>query len=366
MLTRPEREQVEQALAEALSYQANPRSLIQVIFLDEASAILLDIPPGITASDIASFTLTACLLSRWTRNPSLLEMLLNYLVDRKGHGEFKAVLTRVKQGVDPNPSVYDSHWLISSRHPFFDRHDLRRQTRFLVEENARPILRVSADERSFGRTYSRRFLEHLEDCAPELVHVLPAAVSRDAGPSYQVDDLLADLSGQFMKRESFPERVTSSYPKAVAQWLLRQMIANDGLWLVVLDGFGQRPLGDGVAETIEKLAELVTIGQYRRRIRLVLLDYPHELPEVSPADVLEEALLPAAGICRADLEPCLAAWDAERRKHGLTGVAAGRLAELAEEILGKAPPEGKERLRALNYQLVALRNMPGGGLDGAI
>lgn len=358
MLTNDERAEVQHALAEVLACRPDPQSLIKVVFLNEASSVLLDIPSGATPSDISAFTVNACLLSRWWRDPSLLEILLEYLITQQGFGSFKVILTRVQHRIDPNPSVYDSSWLLDDSRPFFDRHHLRKHVRLLIEQNGRPILRVSADDKSFGRSYTARFFEHLEDCLPKDVHVLAAEVSRSAGPSYQVEDLLDELNTQFPNSSPLPDRAGSSYPTVAARWLLRQMMTNAGLWLVALDGFGQRPLNDEVRETVEDLAYRVTVGQHRRRVRLVLLDYPHALPNVSPADILEETLPAAASICQADLMPCLEAWDGQRRRNGLIGVAAGELSKLAHDICGQAPTAGKGRLMTLNAQLIELLGMP--------
>jgi hypothetical protein len=132
------------------------------------------------------------------------------------------------------------------------------------------------------------------------------------------------------------------------------MIKRPGCWLVVLDGFGQNELNPEVRATIEELAVRVPTGQYRLRIRLVLLDYPQLLPNVSPADILEESLPLSDTIARADLGPCLEAWDAERMQRGMTGMAAGELEKLADGMLGRAPLNGKERLEVLNTELTKL------------
>ena len=238
--------------------------------------------------------------------------------------------------------------------------------RILIEgDGGQRILHVPSDGQGFGRTYSLRFLEHVEEHPPNLARVLAAGVSPATGPSYGVGDLLAELNAQFRTQNPLPERTGSSYPTAAALWLLKQMMINDGLWLVVLDGFGQRPLDGEVIATIEELARRVPTAQYRNWVRLLLLDYPHPLPGVSSVDMAEESLPSAADICLDDLMPCLEAWDAKRKHHGLVGVAAGELRKLAEDILGKAPPEGKDRLEALNAELVKLLYMPSGGPNGS-
>jgi hypothetical protein len=358
VLINDERVAVQRALAAALASRPDPQSLITAIFLNEADSILLDIRAGATPPEIAAFTMNACLRSRWSRNPSLLEQLLEYLVEHLLNVGFRGLLDRVRRREDPNPSPYDAAWLLDHSRPFFDRHELRGHMPQLIEGNGRPILRVTADEKSFGRSYTGKFFEHLEDSPGTGVHVATAEISRDAGPSYRIGDMLDDLSMQFPKHEPTPDRSVSSYPLAVARWLLWQMIRNDGLWLVVLDGFGQRPLNDEVRETVEALAYLVTVGQRRRRVRLVLLDYPHPLPNVSPADVLEETLAPAANVCQADLMPCLVAWDVLRKESGLAEVPSGELDKLARELIGEVPAEGRARLEMLNTRLSGLLRMP--------
>jgi hypothetical protein len=354
VLTRDERDQVEEAFAIALAGQLNPRSLVQVIFKAEAAPILLGLPQGLDgARDMASFVVETCLMSRWTRDPALLDLLLDYLVRSRGIGALQVVLVRVRQRVDPNPSLYDSTWLIGQR-PFFDRQDLRQRVQRLIEDNGRPILHVSAVRGSFGRTYSRYFLEHLEDRSPGTVHVLAVELSAGTGPSYQVADLLETVGSQLGVEAPIPPRADSSYPMAAARWMLKHIMSRPGRWLIVLDGFGQKELNQEVRETIEALAVMVPSGQYRRRVRLVLLDYRHQLPGITPADVLKEVLKPATKVAPADLTPCLVDWDAERKRQGIEGLAGGELDKLANGMLEQAPKTGKKRLETLNAALSKL------------
>jgi hypothetical protein len=355
VLSKSERAQIEQELATALAAQSNPQSLLKVIFLGQADSILLQLPSGAMPREIAFTAIQVCLESRWTVDPSLLQMLLEYLIDNRGVGALDDILTRVRQRIDPNQSIYDVAWLIGRR-PFFDRQDFRSRVRRMIEQNGWAILRVSAATESFGRTYSRYFLEHLEACSPSAVHVLYVALSVGTGPSYQVLDLLEAVDSQLGAADPIPTRTGSSYPVSAALWVLKQMIKRPGCWLVVLDGFGQKELNPEVRATIQELAVRVPTGQYRLRIRLVLLDYPQPLPNVSPADVLEEDLPLSATIVRADLEPCLQAWDAKRTQCGMTGMAAGELEKLADGMLGRAPLTGKERLEVLNTELTKLYN----------
>jgi hypothetical protein len=369
VLTRDERVSVQSALARVIA-RSDARTLITVIFTTEADSILLEMPQErTTPQDIAAFTMTACLISRWIFRPSLLEMLLDYLVAVQQDVRFSELLVRVQAGIDPNRTPYEASWLLNHTRPFFDRHDLRGQVRDLIEQNGQPILIVTAGKtagennsdvarKGVGLSYTGRFFEHLQDSLTVDFHVLVATISKDSGPTYQIEDLLEDLSAQFPRSEAPPERASSSYPEAVARWLLRQMIRNGGLWLILLDGFGQRPLNDEVRLAVEALARRVTIGAFRFRIRLVLLGYPHPLPQVDPAEILYEELPPAADLCPADLLPCLTAWDTLRREKGLPGAPSDVLDELARDLATKAPAAGRARLENLNAELIKLLRKP--------
>lgn len=354
MLTRNERGQVEASFADALSEQANPRDLINTIFLAHAAPILLDLPTTMSqVPEIAGFVVGSCLDSEWSKNPALLDLLLQFLIDRRGQAQFDAVLTRVRQRIDPNPSLYDSVWM-SGQRPFFNRGMFRQRIRVLVGESGRPILRITPVPDSYGRTYGTRFLEHLAEVLPGSVNVVAVELSPGTGPSYKPEDLAEAVAAQLGLDDAAPARTGSSYPKAVALWILRFLMKRPGRWLIVLDGFGQKGLNDEVRETIEALAGLVPTGQYRLRVRLVLVDYAPELPGVTPADTLEEILEPATAITRSHLEVCLQEWNAAREASGEESLLPGQLVTVAEGMMALAPAAGKERLATLNLKLIKL------------
>jgi hypothetical protein len=81
--------------------------------------------------------------------------------------------------------------------------------------------------------------------------------------------------------------------------------------------------------------------------------------------VLTETLRSAVSISQSDLLPCLEAWDDLRKKKGLVGVADGQMPSLADGMLAKVPPEGKERLAELHASLLHLLDMAGDGTYAA-
>lgn len=355
MLIAEERDRIERAFASALASQLAPASVITVVFGNHAPAMMTKFPASANYAELAAIVVSECIASRWACDPALLDSLLEYLVTNKGRGELHPVLLRVRQKVDPNPSMYDATWL--GGRPFFDRTDLRHRVKHLIERNERPILLISAGPATFGRSYSRYFLQYLEDTEPKTVHVVVAELSPGTGPSYQVEDLLGVVSAQLGVADPLPLRAGSDYPATAARWMLHKVMGRAGRWLFVLDGFGQNELNPEVRQTIQALAAAVPTGQYRLRARLVLIDYPHPLPNITPADVLEEKLHPPDRIDEAELTPCLVDWDAARVSAGRRRLAHGEIAKLAAGMAMRAPAAGRERLEALNAGLSDLLDL---------
>ena len=143
MLTSEQRAQVQREFADALTDSDGARKLIRDVFSerDEHLAILRHDGTN-NPLTLARITLDECLLSRWTRTPPMLGTLLGYLIETRGIGSFARLLDQVNQRSDPNQSFYEDTWLLDDTRPFFDRHDLRRKTRQLIDGNGRPILRL--------------------------------------------------------------------------------------------------------------------------------------------------------------------------------------------------------------------------------
>jgi hypothetical protein len=358
MITTEERRDVQDELEVVLAGQMDQRAFLTTIFGAESTDLLRVLPTTLrTADQYATFAIDYCLASRWSLSPSLMDLLLDYLIQRKGIGRLGVLLERVRRQEDPNGNPYDALWLVTEL-PFFDRTVLRGHIRSLIEGNARAVLKVTPQPDSYGRTYSRKFLEHLEDVFPDDTHVLYEPLAPGTAPSYHAQDLATSFAAQLGVTESFAADTTSSVSKAVALRLLGHVMSRSGRWIIVLDGFGQSGLQQEVRETIEAIAGLIPTGQYRRRVRLVLLDYPHALPNVSSADVLEEVLSSADSLTRADLEPCIVEWDAKRREAGCKGIPPREIFKLAEGMIQRAPATGKARLESFNDDLSKLLQFP--------
>lgn len=351
MLTKDERNQVRGELGRAFSFAGYQRPQLTTIFLADVAEVVVVNDSG--PADAAEQVLATCLAKGWRDPPTLLEMLLKYLVDTRGIGYLNQILQRVRMGPshDPNPPVYNVTWLFEEK-PFFDRADLRRQVQALVEGTARPILRVRPCRGGFGHSYSGRFLDHLN--AQQLARVIPVELSPGTGPTYQLEDLVGAVAAQLGVDEPATVRTGSNPAATASRWILNRL-NRGGLYILVLIHFGQRGLNPEVDAAIRALAQGVTFGQFRERIRLVLLDYDGPLDGVSPGDILDETLQPAAQVGVFDIEQVVADWNADGRPRHLPPLTGPELGAMATAILQAAPPEGKERLVALHTSLARLR-----------
>jgi hypothetical protein len=350
MLTREERAKVQAALGSALAAEVNYKDLLVAVFPTDYEMIQRAVPLGETNVDtVAAFVLSTVIASGWTKNPVLLDLLLSHLTLR---GEpFQPELDRVRRREDPNPNQYDRAWMSGGR-PFFGRAQFRDYLELLADQDAQAILRITSQDDAWGRSYGIRFAQHLSNQLGN-IQVVSVELSAKTGPSYRPEDLAAAIASQLALGAISPPRASSNYAAEAAQWIAGELLKKPGRWLVVLDGFGQA-ITDEVRETIEAFAKLVLMGQFNKRLRLVLIDYGRDLPTVSTAEVLEEHLEPVTAISPVQVEACLRELNDERGDRGEVVLAPAELLVVANGLLAMAPTSGKGRVENLNENLIRL------------
>ena len=351
MLTKQERDDVIAALAQHLGLTpVGP--LIQVVFTLPDRAELGEINTQLnTATDQAAWIVDSCIANRWRRNPSLLELLLNRLVNNAGFGALAPILTRVQQKIDPNPNPFDSLWVLASQ-PFLSRPDLRAAAKALVEGVNQPIMRVNGPSKS-GKTYTTQLFSFVMSEAWPDLHVVPVELAPETGPTYKVEELAESLT-LTMVTDDPPERSTSSFPKALARWLVRNVNRNKGVWIFVLDGFGQPNVQAEVTELIRVLAEYTINPEFARKMRLVLLDYDQDLIGNWRAWTVDEGPLQLNGVTESDLIDCLQAFNNRIQSiNPAKMIAPTDIPTIAKAMLAKAQTEPPQ-LPSLYNQLLKI------------
>jgi hypothetical protein len=355
MLTPIEANQVAAELADVLADQQDPKALFTIIFHNDAKPLLLEIPTSVNrVEELAQFALDFCVRNRWNANPSMLELLLLRLIDSHGKVQFQSMLDRVRAHIDPNPDVFAARWVLAQQ-PFFARTDLRRHVKELLEKNDRPVLRINGQAGS-GRSYTTKFLEYIMDQTSPSVHVVPAEIPPGMGPSYELESLAGDFASQM--GFNVPPRSGSSYPSLLRRSITQNAVQQTGKWLFVIEGAGQPYLNPEVGDFVHQLAKAACTGEFRRKIRLILIDYPEKIPVILAADMMEEKIPSANSIGQTDVIECLHAHNERAKALGTAEIQTPDVPVIAADIIGKAPADGKERLQHVYDELVAITAMP--------
>jgi hypothetical protein len=354
MLTRIEREQVIDELSDHVGPGGSMGPLITILFQGSDRAELGSLPLDLNSTrDQAAWLVDSCLANRWRLNPSLLELLLTRLIIQGGKGGLQSLLVRVQAHVDPNPDPYMALWVLADQ-PFLARDPLRNAAKQLIEDGTRPILRVNGPKSS-GKSYTVELLSYVMQISRPDIHVVPVLLAEGTGPSYELEELAESLVLSMEKTDPLPPRSNSSYPAALCRWLIRNVNKNPGIWIFVLDGFGQPNLTNDVGEMIYQLAQQIGMPEFARKMRLVLLHFDRPLKGNWRARTLDDGLQ-LGGITQKHMEDCLREFN--RKMAGLGKISkmvqAAEIPILAASMLGRCGGAGTSQLPNLYEELLAL------------
>ena len=361
MLTTDEQVAVQNALAEALAEDGDVRAYVTATFSARSSAMLRDLPTNLTKPDQqAEFVLSFCLDRRWPPPPekSLLEVLLAALVTG-GRTALAPLRDRVRLGeaADPNPDPVKALWVRDTM-PFFSRDRLRPIVKALLAADAQPIMKIIGPEKS-GKSYTQELIDHVCAVTRRDVRVVSAEVAKGAGPSYTVKDLAQTLVTPTIRDVSLlPPPTASSYPAELCRWVLNAAIQSPGRWIYVLDGFDQPDLQEGTRQLVQALAQQIGgPGEFRKRMRLVLIDYEARLPNVHLGALLKDQVPSPCTVTSDDIAACLAMHYADLAKRGRSKGTPGSndLTQTAQALLTDASTSGSPSLQVLNDMLTQLR-----------
>jgi hypothetical protein len=356
MLTRDETREVTDAVATVLSNEGDVRAFISTVFTGNDTELLRDLPMNLViALQQAQFIVNYCLGSRWSKNPSMLEQLLDKLVNNYSY-RFVVQLDRVRAKTDPNPDPVVALWL-ASHMPFFSRKLLRPVLMCLVSSDTQPILRVvgpQADGDECGKSYTAELIQHIRDARTDL-RIAPARIEKGLGPSVTAEEVAMALVAPTGKELKLPERSSSSYAKILCFWILNQSMSTPDRWIYVLDGFDQPDVQNETKELVNALARELTGGEYRKRIRMVLVAYSSPLLGVPEVKILKEEVPPATAVTTVEIADCLAAHYADLVTRGQAPVPRSVVDTVAQQLVQGAPAGPAMRLWHLNDKLTKLR-----------
>jgi hypothetical protein len=317
--------------------------------------MLVQLPTNLhTISDQAQWVIEYCLSDRWTKNPSLLESILSYMINRgQNVARISPILLQVKSGYDPNPDPYKAQWLVAGR-PFLNRHRMRTLVKDFLTKNDRPILLINGDEKT-GKSYSLNFFDYLMECQNS-ISLDCDRLEAGTGPTYEPQFLAEQLTLSMDRPTPMPEESGSLYAGQLARWIVGTAIKQSTMSVMVLDGFG-RPdsyVHPQTRELIAKLIGLVGTGRQRQRVRLVLIDY---YLAVDPALVLPDILNNNRAIIVEDVMACLIEHNRHREQKKRPLIDPHALQMLANKIVGEATTGNEFVLPKVYHQLYSLNEL---------
>lgn len=361
MLTFDERTLVQASLVAMLSQPGDVKSHISVYFDGDGPKVLTELPPNVTSyGDYALYVVDICLRSGWSTTPSWMERLLDKLLQggvAQGFAILTAALERVRRKEDPTLGYYDSLWVLRQQ-PFLNRRKLRDRLRPFIQKGEKPLLRINGP--GAGRTYTKEFVDYLADRSPELHAVLVELAPLD-GPSYTLRDFASDLVAPM--GVDIPDPSTSSDAAAFSRFIMRTVMLKPGLWIFLLDGFGQPDLHPDVKALVQHLARRCAAPEFRKKARLILVNHSEPIPDLMPA-LIDSETIQIPSVSRQDLVDCLKQLNGQLRAEGHTEIDSAQLDALAQGIIDDAPVVEKERLSYFYEQLRALAARLRGQLDG--
>ena len=326
--------------------QNDPKNLIKTYFINEGPAMLQDFPTDLkTYDDYSVRVIEYCLISRWSLTPSLMEVLLTQLLATgvsAGTALLSAALTRVKQRQDPNDGVFDTHWVLREQ-PFLNRHDLRPVLKTFIQSSDRSLLQINGP--GAGLSYTAELLDYLAGQFDEL-HFVPVKIPESGAPSYTVEAFAADLLDPM--GVDTPPSSGSSDAANLSRLILRKTRQQKGLWIFLLDGFGAADLQPSVKELARLLATGSTGPEYRRKMRVILINYGEPCAELPRAAVASESV-PLPSVTRQDVIKCLTQLNELRTQKGRPPIDG--LGTIADRIMAGGPEEsGSEEITAIETE----------------
>jgi hypothetical protein len=279
--------------------------------------------------------------------------LLPHYLDRLSAGSFPVLAgivadlqDELSQPAAPGPGpagdAYDTYLVLGGQ-PFLDRRQLRPKLRqLLFEKNGPSVLAVSGPRRS-GKTYTTALLEHLSRELQEFELISPVDIGETPSPREIARSLVARMG---RSTESLPDLAAespNSYLIRLAEWVVREAVASNHRWCLVIDGIDENTLLTDIKKFINHLAKFAQEGPGHKYLRLLLLGYREPFPNLWTKSVDRDDLEPPDKIGLVDVEDYFL-WLAESIGQQLD---RDQVRFPSQAVIDQCPPADPERMTKL-------------------
>ncbi len=355
MLSESDSAAVSASIARWISDVGDVRQVVRMTFLINPQEILLELPVAAALpADNAASLLAAVFRRGWPANPgqaSLLEIMLEALIQTRAELALQPIRLAVQQRVDPYAAHFQSRWLLAGQ-PFFDRALIRNSLQTVLATVDTPILLVNGPRFS-GKSYTGEFISYLAAQDMPNLNFVMVRVKTDNSASYTLEDLALELTALVSTETPLQAGNGSSRARIACNWIVRNLARQQGTWVLVLDGLGDPNLPSDVRQLVECLSDTVLLPQFVKRMRLILLDYAPLLPGNGARRSLEEVLPAPTAVDVPDIEDCLHARNAWIAAGGTNAkpIDPAAIPQLAGALIAQCPTEPEKRLSFLCSKL---------------
>lgn len=350
MLNDIQRDTIIALLQSDQSFKINPRMWLLTRITHNAFANALDVHlGGVEAHALRAIAI--CEAARWDNDPPWLVLLLKAFAIHEGIQEIIDNL-KVPPPAAPNPFTA---CVLHGELPFLDRASLRQKVQNLANTLDRCILVVNG-KGICGKSYTARYLDYLSYSTSGfgVSRVKEDGNGAHLSPTQLAKDIVAGMDRPTTNMPD--ERQSPSidrWVKELCTWILSEAAQTGGKWWIVLDGFRSSKLKvEGTAELIQHLADRISRGEARKRLRLILLEYPETFPQELRPSVEFETIASTRHIGELDLQEyftCLL----KSRKRNFEPTA---VIEATKKVLENTPSESNAWLTDLAAQISEVSN----------
>jgi hypothetical protein len=282
--------------------------------------------------------------------PPWLYKIADRLKDLADVAPIFAVLSPVPPPRPPMDAPLDSYRLDYGM-PFVDRAELRKAVGKVVDPNGYGVLVVRGAHQS-GKSYTADFATWVagrtkHDATKRFSVALAAINPNDPTiwtPRFLVETLLANMGPPPDVPDQLPDS-GFAHIAGLCNWLLGAVAPGDRWWWVV-DGACAADVPEDTQKLLVELARRITTGSIRERARLILLDWPSELPGIPSGKIKQELLTDPDSIGDIDVRDFLGRLLAEVSDEA----SEATLDDLCAKVLADLPT-GPTRLPALAHSI---------------
>jgi hypothetical protein len=328
-----------------ISREINPRDWFFRNVQDEN--LLRDLPITDVFGVLAERAVHLCDESGWDEDPPLMLRLVGALPETRPIAAIKRKLSDRPTTRDP----FTSRVLIT-RLPLLNRESFRNAVRKLTQPYGKCILTINGPKKC-GKSYTAEYVQHLSahlSGRGDGFRIVRVALEGGVGSTYTPDVLCGDIVARMERSPlNMPAQQTpmAKWISYLTNWMFSEAALTGHRWWWVLDGFCDVDLNLDTRKLVQAIINRVVEGEHANRVRLILLDYPEQLPNEVRPRAHNEPLGSASAIGELDVREVFSELNVDED----LGLTDAQIAAIASRVMTNLPTAEEKRLEALRDRI---------------